>query len=54
MTSTLVGCFVLFITRGFRLRTVIGVMAALAVVYVVAVSVQSERESFRPQPHRPH
>jgi hypothetical protein len=41
MTSTLVGCFVLFITRGFRLRTVLGVVAALAVVYVIAISVQS-------------
>ena len=46
MSSTLVGCFVLFITRGFRLRTVLGVVAALAVVYVIAVSVQSSGSHF--------
>ena len=54
MSSTLVGCFVLFITRGFRLRTVLGVVAVLAVVYVIAISVQSERESLQPEPDRPH
>ena len=46
MSSTLVGCFVLFITRGFRLRTILGVVAALAVVYLVAVSVQSNGSHF--------
>lgn len=46
MTSTLVGCFVLFITRGFRLRTVISVVAALAVVYIIAISVQSSGSHF--------
>ena len=46
MSSTLVGCFVLFITRGFRLRTVLGVVAALAVVYVIAISVQSSGSHF--------
>ena len=40
------GCFVLFITRGFRLRTVLGVVAALAVVYVIAISVQSNGSHF--------
>ena len=46
MSSTMVGCFVLFITRGFRLRTVLGVVAALAVVYVIAISVQSSGSHF--------
>jgi hypothetical protein len=46
MSSTLVGCFVLFITRGFRLRTVLGVVAALAVVYIIAISVQSSGSHF--------
>lgn len=46
MSSTLVGCFVLFVTRGFRLRTVLGVIAALAIVYAVAVSVQSSGSHF--------
>ncbi len=46
MSSTLVGCFVLFITRGFRLRTVLGVVAVLAVVYLVAISVQSNGSHF--------
>jgi hypothetical protein len=46
MSSTLVGCFVLFITRGFRLRTIFGVVAALAVVYVIAISVQSSGSHF--------
>jgi hypothetical protein len=46
MTSTLVGCFVLFITRGFRLRTILGVVAVLAVVYVIAISVQSSGSHF--------
>jgi hypothetical protein len=46
MSCTLVGCFVLFITRGFRLRTVLGVVAVLAVVYVVSISVQSSGSHF--------
>jgi hypothetical protein len=46
MSSTLVGCFVLFITRGFRLRTVLSVVAVLAVAYVIAVSVQSNGSHF--------
>ncbi len=46
MSSTLVGCFVLFVTRGFRLRTVLGVVAALAIVYMIAVSVQSSGSHF--------
>ncbi len=50
MSSTLVGCFVLFITRGFRLRTIIGVVAVLAVVYVVALSVQSNGSHFSLNP----
>jgi O-Antigen ligase len=50
MSSTLVGCFVLFITRGFRLRTVLGVVAALAVVYVIAISVQSSGSHFNLDP----
>ena len=50
MSSTLVGCFVLFLTRGFRLRTVVGVLAALAIVYVVAISVQSNGSHFNLDP----
>ena len=50
MSSTLVGCFVLFLTRGFRLRTVVGVAAALAVVYVIAISVQSNGSHFNLNP----
>ncbi len=50
MSSTLVGCFVLFITRGFRLRTIIGVAAALALVYVIAISVQSNGSHFSLNP----
>jgi O-Antigen ligase len=46
MSSTLVGCFVLFITRGFRLRTVLGVVVVLSVVYVAAISVQSSGSHF--------
>jgi hypothetical protein len=46
MSSTLVGCCVLFITRGFRLRTILGVVAVLAVVYVIAISVQSSGSHF--------
>jgi O-antigen/teichoic acid export membrane protein len=46
MSSTLVGCFVLFITRGFRLRTVLGVIAALAIVYAIAVGIQSGGSHF--------
>jgi hypothetical protein len=46
MSSTLVGCFVLFVTRGFRFRTVLGVVAALAIVYTIAVSVQSSGSHF--------
>ena len=38
MARTLVGCFVLFVTRGFRLRTMLAVVAALAIVYAVAVA----------------
>ena len=50
MSSTLVGCFILFITRGFRLRTVLGVVAALVVVYAIAVSVQSSGSNFNLDP----
>ncbi len=50
MSSTLVGCLVLFLTRGFRLRTILGVVAALAVVYVIAISVQSDGSHFSLNP----
>ena len=50
MSSTLVGCFVLFVTRGFRLRTILSVVAALAVVYVIAVGVQSNGTHFNLDP----
>ncbi|HEX4434819.1 MAG TPA: O-antigen ligase family protein [Acidimicrobiales bacterium] len=50
MSSTLVGCFVLFVTRGFRLRTVLGVVAALAIVYVAAISLQSNGSHFNLDP----
>jgi hypothetical protein len=46
MACTLLGCFVLFVTRGFRLRTILGIIAALAVVYVVATSLQSSGTHF--------
>ena len=46
MACAVLGCFVLFVARGFRLRTVLGVVAALAVVYTVAVSVQSNGSHF--------
>jgi hypothetical protein len=45
-SSTLVGCLVLFIARGIRLRTVLTVIAALAVVYVIASTVQSNGTHF--------
>ena len=45
-TSTLVGCIVLFIARGIRLRTVLTLIAALAVVYVIAITVQSNGTHF--------
>jgi hypothetical protein len=45
-SSTLVGCIVLFIARGVRLRTVLTVIAALAVVYVIAISVESNGNHF--------
>ena len=50
MSSTLVGCFVLFVTRGFRVRTIVGVVAALAVIYVIAISVQSNGSHFNLNP----
>lgn len=50
MSSTLVGCFVLFVTRGFRLKTVLSVIAALAVVYVIAIGVQSNGTHFNLNP----
>ncbi len=50
MSSTLVGCFVLFVTRGFRLRTILTVVAALAVVYVIAIGVQSNGSHFNLDP----
>jgi hypothetical protein len=46
VASTLVGCFVLFIRRGFKLRTWLGVIAALSVVYLAAVSIQSSGTGF--------
>jgi hypothetical protein len=46
IASTLVGCFVLFIRRGFKVRTWLGVIAALAVVYLAAVSIQSGGTGF--------
>lgn len=46
MSSTLVGCVVLFAARGLRLRTVLAVLAVLAVVYLLAVSVQSNGSHF--------
>ena len=46
MSSTLVGCFILFITRGFRLKTVLAVIAVLVIVYAIAVSVQSSGSHF--------
>ena len=54
MSSTLVGCFVLFITRGFRLRTVIGgdrrSGRRLRRRHLGAI----RWESFQPEPDRPH
>jgi hypothetical protein len=46
VASTLVGCFVLFIRRGFKLRTWLGIIAALSVVYLAAVSIQSSGTGF--------
>ena len=46
VASTLVGCFVLFVRRGFKLRTWLGVIAALSVVYLAAVSIQSSGTGF--------
>ncbi len=44
--STLVGCAVLFIARGIKLRTLVTVIAALAGVYVLAIAVQSNGTHF--------
>ncbi len=46
VATTLVGCFVLFIRRGFKLRTWLGIIAALSVVYLAAVSIQSNGTGF--------
>jgi O-antigen ligase len=50
IASTLVGCFVLFIRRGFKVRTWLGIIAALAVVYLAAVSIQSSGTGFNLNP----
>ncbi len=39
MASAAVGCFVLFISRGFKLRTVVTVLLSFAVVYVLIFGV---------------
>ncbi len=44
--STLVGIIVLFVARGIKWRTVLTVIAALGVVYVIAITVQSNGNHF--------
>ncbi len=44
--STVAGCGALFIARGIKLRTALTVIAALAVVYVIAIAVQSNGSQF--------
>jgi hypothetical protein len=44
--ATVVGCAVLFAARGIKLRTLLTVLAALAVVYVIAIAVQSNGTHF--------
>jgi hypothetical protein len=46
LASTIVGLAFLFIKRGIKLRTLAGIVVVLALVYVVAISVQSHGTGF--------
>jgi hypothetical protein len=48
--STVVGVLVLFIARGIKMRTFLTIVAALAIVYVIAISVQSSGSHFNLNP----
>jgi hypothetical protein len=48
--STIVGVMVLFVGRGIKMRTFLTIIAALAIVYVIAISVQSSGSHFSLNP----